>query len=70
MKDKCTQTETNSYLFDNKSFNDLINDITNYKVLTKNQLSFVKSLDDEKKLEIINLYNRLIIQLNQFFINI
>lgn len=44
----------------NERFKNLINDIRNYKKLTEEKLNFIKILQEDKKLEIIQEYDTIV----------
>jgi hypothetical protein len=58
--DKSSKIEENNIL------RIIINDITDYKTLTNDQLDYIKNLDNINKFQIIKIYNRII----ESFINL
>ena len=50
----------------NDDISKIINDITDYKTLTNDQLDYIKNSDNNDKFEIIKIYNRII----ESFINL
>ena len=67
-----TTTTTNSTNSNNKLYNNiyknLLNDIRNNKILTAENIDFIESLSNDKKMEIILLYNK-VVETNKKLLN-
>ena len=54
-----TKTNNTNKLYNN-IYKNLINDIRNNKTLTRENIDFIESLSNDKKMEIILLYNKIV----------
>lgn len=59
-KNKNTTNTTNEANKNNDKFKNLINDIQNYKKVTEEHIAFIKSLPQDKKLDIILEYDKIV----------
>ena len=58
-KSNSTTTNNTNKLYNN-IYKNLINDIRNNKPLTRENIDFIESLSNDKKMEIILLYNKIV----------